>query len=98
MAPATRRIVLDVLKPHEPELLGVAEAVADCSGVDSVNVVLVETDREVQSLKLTIEGEAIEADTVEETIEHIGGSIHSVDQVVCGERLVEQVDTPQDRG
>ncbi|MEF8821340.1 MAG: DUF211 domain-containing protein [Halovenus sp.] len=97
MSPATRRIVLDVLKPHEPEMLTVADEVADCPGVDSVNVVLVETDREVQSLKLTIEGSAIEADTVEETIERIGASIHSVDQVVCGDSIVEQVDTPQDR-
>ena len=97
MTPATRRIVLDVLKPHEPEMFAVADAVADCSGVDSVNVVLVETDREVQSLKLTIEGDSIETDTVEETIEHIGASIHSVDQVVCGDSIVEQVDTPQDR-
>jgi hypothetical protein len=97
MSPATRRIVLDVLKPHEPEMISVADAIADCSGVDSVNVVLVETDRDVQSLKLTIEGSAIEADTIEETIRNIGASIHSIDQVVCGDSIVEQVDTPQDR-
>lgn len=78
-------------------MLEFAEAVADCEGVESANVTLVETDRKVQNLKLTVEGAAIETDAVEETIETLGGSIHSVDQVVCGDRLVEQAETPQDR-
>ncbi|ELZ24482.1 hypothetical protein C477_00935 [Haloterrigena salina JCM 13891] len=97
MSPPIRRLVLDVMKPQEPNILELATVASDCSGVDAVNVVLVETDREVQNLKLTVEGDDIDADALEQAITDLGGTIHSIDQVVCGERLVEQIDTPQDR-
>lgn len=29
-------------------------------------------------------------------IEGLGGSVHSVDQVICGEHMVEETKTPQD--
>ncbi|MFC4541324.1 DUF211 domain-containing protein [Halosolutus amylolyticus] len=97
MSPPIRRLVLDVLKPHEPDILAFADAAADCAGVDAVNVDLVETDREVQNLKLTIEGDDVDATAVEAAIGDLGGTVHSIDQVVCGDRLVEQSGTPQDR-
>lgn len=97
MSPPIRRLVLDVLKPHEPGSITFATAIADRSGVDGVNVALIETDREVQNLKLTIEGDAVDAAAIEETVEDLGGTVHSIDQVVCGDRVVEQTDTPQDR-
>ncbi len=92
-----RRLVLDVLKPHEPDAIVVATAIADHAGIDGVNVTLLETDREVQNLTLTIEGEAIDAAAIEETVNDLGGTVHSIDQVVCGDRTVERVKTPQDR-
>ena len=46
-----RRLVLDLLKPHEPDVVTFADAVAGLDGVDGVNVVLVETDKEVQTVK-----------------------------------------------
>lgn len=85
------------MKPQEPDILEFTDTAADCSGVDGVNAVLIETDREVQNLKLTIEGEDIDADALEAAVADLGGTVHSIDQVVCGERLVEQVETPQDR-
>lgn len=97
MTSSIRRLVLDVLKPHEPSIHEFAVAVVDCPGVDGVNVVLVETDRDVQTLKFTIEGDDINLTAIEEAVDAIGGSVHSIDQVVCGERLIEQSRTPQDR-
>lgn len=97
MSAPIRRLVLDVMKPHNPDILEFADAVAGCSGVEGVNAVLVETDREVQNIKLTIEGDDLEAAAIEETVVDLGGTVHSIDQVVCGERLVEQSATPQDR-
>ena len=97
MSPPIRRLVLDVLKPHEPDAIAFATAIADRGGVDGVNVALIETDREVQNLKLTIEGDAVDAAATEEIVEELGGTVHSIDQVVCGERMIEQIDTPQDR-
>jgi len=97
MTPPLRRLVLDVLKPYEPDILEFTAAIADCSGVDGANTVLVETDRDVQTVKVTLEGDDLDADDVEATVETIGGAVHSIDQVVCGDRLVEQSGTPQDR-
>lgn len=97
MSPEIRRLVLDVLKPHEPDTIAFAAAIAECTGVDGVNVALVETDREVQNLKLTIEGSTVDATAVEETVDELGGTVHSIDQVVCGDRVIDQVETPQDR-
>jgi hypothetical protein len=97
MAAAIRRLVIDVMKPQELDILEFADTAAGCAGVGGVNAVLVETDREVQNLKLTIEGEDIDADALEEAITDLGGTVHSIDQVVCGDRLVEQIGTPQDR-
>ena len=91
-----RRLVLDLLKPHEPDVVTFADAVAGIDGVDGVNVVLVETDKEVQTVKMTVEGDPIRVDAVYETLEDLGAAVHSIDEAVCGERIVEQSVTPQD--
>lgn len=95
MAPV-RRLVVDLLKPHDPDIVRLTRHVADCDGVAGVNAALVETDREVQTLKLTIVGDDVAEQTVYDTIEGLGATVHSVDEVVCGEVVVEQSATPQD--
>lgn len=95
MAPL-RRLVIDVLKHHEPTTLAFTQQVADAASVDSVNATIIELDKDVLNLRLTIEGDAIESDAIETIIEDAGGTIHSVDQVVCGEDLIEDTPTPQD--
>lgn len=91
-----RRLVIDVLKPYEPSTIVFAQQVAETDSVTAVNATLIELDKEVQNVKLTIEGDAIEYANVEAVIEDTGGTIHSVDQVVCGEHIVEDAPTPQD--
>ncbi|MFC6824997.1 DUF211 domain-containing protein [Halopelagius fulvigenes] len=93
---ATRRLVIDVLKPYEPPTLAFTQQVAEADSVAGVNSTLIELDKKVQNLKLTIEGEAIDYDAVEAIVEDLGGTIHSVDQVACGEYIVEDAPTPQD--
>ncbi|WP_090623296.1 DUF211 domain-containing protein [Natrinema salaciae] len=97
MSQSIRRLVLDVMKPQEPDILEFADTAADCSGVEAVNVMLIETDRKVQNLKFTVEGDGIDATALEEALVDLGGTVHSIDQVVCGDRVVEQSGTPQDR-
>ena len=91
-----RRLVVDVLKPHDPPLVEFATQVADLDAVDGATVSLIELDQEVQNVKLTVEGEALDVDAVTTTVEELGGSIHSTDQVACGEYIVEDRQTPQD--
>lgn len=95
MAPV-RRLVVDVLKPHDPALVEFTEHVSEVDGVAGVTSSLVELDREVQNVKLTFEGESLDVDAVEASVEELGGTVHSVDQVACGERVVRDHPTLQD--
>jgi hypothetical protein len=92
-----RRLVLDVLKPHEPPVLEFTRRVTEVDSVEAVNASLIELDTEVQNLKLTFEGTDLEFAAVEEAIEGQGGTVHSVDEVACGDHLVDERPTPQDR-
>ncbi|MGQ4555205.1 DUF211 domain-containing protein [Halobellus sp. GM3] len=91
-----RRVVIDVLKPHEPSILTFTERIADVAGVDGVAASLIELDQEVQNVKITVEGDALAYETIEETVEGLGGTVHSVDQAVYGEYVVEERRTLQD--
>ncbi len=91
-----KRLVLDVLKPHQPSMIEFAQRVEDAEGVVGVNATLVEIDEEVQNIKLTVEGEDVNHQDVEHRVQDLGGSIHSYDEIVCGEKMVEESETPQD--
>jgi len=95
MAPI-RRLVVDVLKPHEPPLAEFTRHVGDIDTVVGVTASLIELDKEVQNVKLTFEGDALDVDAVEAGIESLGGTVHSVDQVSCGDSVVRDHPTLQD--
>jgi hypothetical protein len=76
-----RRLVLDVLKPHEPSLVEFTRAVADLEGVTGVDASVVELDADVQTVLLTVLGESVDLGAVEATVQRQGGSVHSVDRV-----------------
>ena len=80
-----RRLVLDVLKPVEVTTVSFAEELSDLTAVDAAAAHLVETDREVQNVALVVEGDALDFDSVVDCIDSLGGTLHSVDKVVCGE-------------
>ncbi|MFO8074216.1 MAG: DUF211 domain-containing protein [Polyangia bacterium] len=92
----TRYLVLDVLKPYEPSVIELANDISDLAGISGTNVAVMEIDREVESVKITIKGDEIIFDDVRETIEKNGATIHSVDKVACGEELVGEANIPQD--
>ena len=96
MAKGLIRIVLDILKPHEPTIPSFAKFLSELSGVDGVNVTLMEIDKETENVKVTIQGNDLSFEEIGEAIEQYGGSIHSIDEVVAGKKLVEEVTTPQD--
>jgi hypothetical protein len=86
-----RRLVLDVLKPHEPNLTELATRLSSISGIDGVNISLVEIDQNTESVRITIEGDNIDLTHVETTVKDCGADIHSVDEVAVGTRLVQKV-------
>nr|WP_242451192.1 DUF211 domain-containing protein [Methanothermobacter sp. THM-2] len=90
------RIVLDILKPHEPIIPEYAKYLSELRGVEGVNITLMEIDKETENIKVTIQGNDLDFDEITRAIESYGGSIHSVDEVVAGKTMVEEVTTPQD--
>jgi hypothetical protein len=93
---ALKRLVLDVLKPHEPPLVDFTDRIAETESVAAVTASLIELDQEVQNVKLTVEGDPIDLDSVEGTVDTLGATIHSVDEVACGEYAVTDRRTLQD--
>jgi hypothetical protein len=91
-----RRVVLDVLKPHTPDVLELSKELADLNGVDGVDISLIEMDQKVENVKITCEGTSIDYQKVKEIIRKNGGSIHSLDKVSVGTSLIEEAVTHQD--
>ena len=91
-----KRLVLDVLKPHMPGIVELAEELSRLPEVSGVNVSLSEVDQETDTVKIVIEGTAIDFDNVRATLSGFDAVVHSVDNVVAGQRILEDVETPQD--
>jgi hypothetical protein len=92
-----KRIILDVLKPHAPSIIEVAERLGKLDGISGVNISLEEVDAETDSIKITIEGNNINYEAVKKEISDCGAVIHSIDGVSAGMKIVDEVNTPQDR-
>ena len=92
-----RRLVLDVLKPHDPSIVDLADRLSELEGVEAVNISIYEIDRKVENVKITIEGRSVLYDQVVSIIEGNGGTVHSLDEVVAGSIIIDDADTLQDR-
>jgi len=92
-----KRIILDVLKPHKPSIIELAKRISIIEGISGVNISLEEVDAETDSIKITIEGTNIDYEKVQKEISECGAVIHSIDGVSAGMKLVDEVNTPQDR-
>jgi uncharacterized protein MJ0319 len=88
-----KRLVLDVLKPHNPSIIDVAQQLSVLDGISGVNISIKEVDQETETVKITIKGNSIDYDLVEETIREVGAVIHSVDNVSAGKELVDELET-----
>ena len=76
-----KRIVLDVLKPHQPNGLEFAKAIAE-HGVDyRVIFTVQEVDEKTETVQIIIEGHDVDFDAITETIANLGGSLHSIDEI-----------------
>ena len=91
-----RRIVLDTLKPMDPTIVDMAKQISVVDGVSAVNISIAEIDLKVENAKITIEGENINHVKVIELIQDMGGSIHSIDEVVAGKEIIDDAETLQD--
>jgi hypothetical protein len=84
-----KRLVIDVLIPHDPDVLAYAEKISTLEKTAGVNIHVLEHDEKTQTVEMTIEGEALPFEDIKKVIEDLGGSIHSIDQVSAGSKIVE---------
>lgn len=82
-----RRVVLDILKPHDPSLPRFTSTVASVDGVEAATATLVEMDKEVQNILLAVEGDDLDLEAIESTVTDLGATVHSIDQVAVGDRI-----------
>jgi len=92
----TRLLVLDVLKPHEPSIIKLSSILSDIEGIDGVDITVYEIDKKVENVKITMQGKNIPFDKVRLIIDDNGGSIHSIDKVSSGNKIIEEAQTHQD--
>ncbi|MDH5449616.1 MAG: DUF211 domain-containing protein [Candidatus Bathyarchaeota archaeon] len=92
-----RRLVLDVLKPHNPSVVELSQALSKLKGIEGVNIITYEIDQKVENVKIIIGGQKIDFEIVKKRLEDFGAVVHSVDEVAAGKRIIEEVRTPQDR-
>ena len=92
-----KRLVLDVLKLHDPTIIVIADAIGQLDGVDGVNISLYEVDQQTENVKITVEGHRLNFDLIKRTIEDFGAAIHSIDEVVSGKRIVTEEETLLER-
>jgi len=83
--PSLAKLVLDVLKPHIPDLIDFCRVLSTINGVKRVSAVVVEVDVETDTVKVTIEGRDIDFEKVKEKVKEMGAAVHSVDEVVFEE-------------
>ena len=76
-----KRLVLDVLKPHQPNALEFSQALAKAGGDYRVCTTVLEVDEKTETLQIVVEGDAINFDRVQSSISDLGGSLHSIDEV-----------------
>lgn len=77
---SVKRLVLDVLKPHNPSALEFSQIIASVGPDYRVQVMVAEVDEKTETLVVTIEASAIDFDLVHDAIKTAGGSLHSIDE------------------
>ena len=76
--------------------MDLALTLEELEDVDAVNISLIEVDSRTENVKIVLEGRDLDFSSIDKTLKDMHASIHSVDQVVAGKRVVESVETPQD--
>ena len=79
---AVRRLVLDVLKPRQPNIIEFASTLGDQCEC-RVQITVVEVDDQTETLRVVLEGERLSFERIDAAIRDFGGSLHSVDEVTA---------------
>jgi hypothetical protein len=78
---SVQRLVLDVLKPHQPNALEFARAIAALGEGYQVDIRVLEVDENTETLQVAIEGDRLDFELISGAISENGASLHSIDEV-----------------
>ncbi len=79
--PVITKLSLDVLKPHQPNALEFATAIARIGADYRVRLTVIEVDKKTETLEVEVTGSNLDFEKVEATIGELGGALHSIDHV-----------------
>lgn len=79
------RVVLDILKPHDPPITEFATYLKELEEIKKVEVVLLELDEYTETLEVIINGN-LDFEALRSHIAQKGAVIHSVDKVIVEAR------------
>ena len=87
---SVKRLVLDVLKPHQPNALEFSCKLAEIANDYHVVLTVLEVDENTETVQIEIKGVNISFEAVQSAISEMNGSLHSIDVVeVQGEPDIE---------
>lgn len=76
-----RRLVLDVLKPHKPNIVDFASCLAELSGDYQIKITVTAVDKMTENIMLEVEGSDLQFEQISAEIKKMGASVHSIDEV-----------------
>jgi len=82
--PAVKMLVLDVLKPHKPNIVEFGKALSTANGIGNMDITVYTVDEKTESVKIIIEGDSLDFEVIKKSIEEFGAVIHSVDKICIG--------------
>ena len=80
------RLELDVLKPNNLSIIDIGSQLTSATGVVDVDILVKEVEREVEKIRIIINGKGISFENVMKIIDALGCAVHSVDRVVTQKR------------
>ena len=78
---SVKKLVLDVLKPHQPNALEFSSAIAAVGADYRVYLRVLEVDERTETLQMVVEAKAVDFNAIQSAITRMGGSLHSIDEV-----------------
>jgi len=78
---SVKRLVLDILKPHQPNALEFSCTLAKVGDDYHVSLTVIEVDENTETVQVVIEGDNINFEAIQSAISDMSGSLHSIDVV-----------------
>ena len=87
-----KRVALDVLKPHQPNVIELSTAIAELGDDYRVRLTVIELDTKTETLQLEVTGNELDFALIESTLKDMGASLHSIDEVEAQNRNLSELE------